>query len=151
MTKRKAKAETYPPAGHVQAAPVVTHGDINADGVATVTITEGRFPAIVRALNLIREDNGGPSWPPEAEPEVAKHWESFLTSINATLAGLSDSRPAGEDPEPHDGLLGSELYTFCNGESTVQEAMVRRGHSMAVASAFLNDFFEGWSRGVPEL
>lgn len=149
MTKRKAKAETYPPAGHVQALPVVEHGDNIAEDVATITLTADRFPTIIRAMNLIREDNGGPSWPPEEEPKVAMGWASHLHLIETALAHLSDSRPAGEDPEPTEGLLGSELYTFCNGEHTVVEAIKRRGPSLEITHSFLNDFFEGWSRGGP--
>lgn len=148
--------EHLPPPGYIQPLPVSEHGDDIADGVETIRLI-GQ-PAIIRALNLIREDSGGPSWPPESEPLIASAWEPHLALIDAALASLSDSAPAPEDADAAERLAGgevfsyldSEFYTFCNGESTVVEAITNRSEALRLASAFLNDFFEGWSMGVPE-
>jgi hypothetical protein len=150
-----AQHEHLPPTGYVQALPVVTHGDAPApEGVDTMALTG--HPAIVRALNLIREDNGGPSWPPESSPLIAKAWEPHLAAIEAAIGSLSDTHPPSEDPEACErfnagerSYLDSELYTFCNGESTVVAAMAAHSEGLRLANAFLNDFFEGWAMGVP--
>jgi hypothetical protein len=150
--QRQPVAETYPPAGYVQALPCVTHGDQISPDVSTIQITTADFPSIIRAMNLIHEDNGGPSWPNEASPLVAVRWLDQLPMIEAALAGLSDSRPAPEDEDAGDlvkiegecHVVFSELYSFCNGEGTVVEAISKRSPQLATANAFLNDFFEGW-------
>lgn len=149
-----AKHEHLPPAGYVQALPVNTQGDFIADGVETVRLAD--CPTIVRAMNLIREDNGGPSWPPESMPLIAKAWCPHLAVIEGALADLSDQAPPPEDPEACERFnagepcyLDSELYTFCNGESTVVEAMTKRNAGLFLAGHFLNDFFNGWTDGTP--
>lgn len=147
--------EHLPPPGYVQALPVVTHGDAPLpDGLQPFTLTGA--PAMVRAMNLIREDNGGPSWPPEATPLIAKAWVPHIPTIEAALADLGDDVPPQEDPEAcarfnagERCYLDSELYAFCNGEHTVMEAMKARTPELALAGAFLNDFFNGWTDGVP--
>lgn len=150
-----AQHEHLPPAGCVQACPVITHGDTPApEGVETVALAD--CPTLIRAMNLIREDNGGPSWPPESMPLIAKAWCPHLAAIEGALANLSDQAPPPEDPEAcqrfnagERSYLDSELYTFCNGECTVMDAMRSRSAALALAGDFLDDFFEGWSRGVP--
>jgi hypothetical protein len=144
--------EHLPPAGYVQAYQTITHGDDIADGVETIQIDGATYPAIVRALNLIREDSGGPSWPPEASPLVAARWSPYLARIEAAIADLSDNAPAPEDAEAcarviAEGFsyLDSELYTFCNGEHSAMMAIAAVSPDRRIASRFLNDFFEGWS------
>lgn len=143
--------ENLPPAGYVQALPTVTHGDRIEPGTRTTALTAGSYPAVIRAMNLIREDNGGPSWPPESEPLVAARWQPYLAEIEEALAALSDTDPAPEDSEAvarveagEGCYLDSELYAFCNGESAVMEAIKSRSSELRLASHFLNDFFEGW-------
>lgn len=144
--------ENLPPSGYVQALPTVTHGDRIEPGIRTTALTAGSYPTVIRAMNLIREDNGGPSWPPESEPLVATRWLLHLDRIERALAGLSDSEPAPEDTEAllrvesgEGCYLDSELYNFCNGESTVMDAIKGRTPALTLANHFLNDFFEGWS------
>lgn len=147
-----AQHENLPPAGYVQALETITHGDRIEPGVRVIRLHGGSYPTIVRALNLIREDNGGPSWPPESDPLVAARWESYLGQLEAALAGLSDTAAAPEDTEAVARIergegcyLDSELYVFCNGEYSVMEALKARSPQLMMASHFLNDFFEGWS------
>ena len=145
--------ENLPPEGYVQALPTVTHDDHIADGVKTIRLSRDSYPAIIRAMNLIREDNGGPSWPPEQTPRVAERWQPLLPDIEQALAALSDSGPAPEDEEAITRIKGgepfcyldSELYTFCNGEQSVVDAIKARSDSLRMANDFLNDFFEGWT------
>lgn len=146
--------EHLPPPGYVQALPVVTHGDAIGDDVETVLLADS--PTIVRAMNLIREDTGGPSWPPESVPLIAKAWCPHLAVIECALADLGDDVPPQEDPEACErfnagerSYLDSELYAFCNGEGTVMDAMRARSPELALAGHFLDDFFDGWCRGVP--
>lgn len=150
--------EHLPPAGYVQTLPVIEHGDREApEGTEVATIGASAFSNVIRAMNLIREDNGGPSWPPESEPVIAARWLPYLDRIEAAIGALADDKPA---PEDEDGLreaatdaeagkpfcyLNGELYTFCNGECTAMEAIAARSADLALASKFLNDFFEGWS------
>lgn len=144
--------EHLPPRGYVQACEVFTHGDQIADGVATMTLDAACFPSIVRALNLIREDNGGPSWPPEDAPLIAARWQPYLVEIEAAIASLADDAIAPGDDDARRSVaeqgfcyVDSELYTFCNGEATVMEAIAARSPALTLASKLLNDFFEGWS------
>lgn len=144
--------EHLPPRGYVQACEVFTHGDQIVDGVATMTLDVSQFPAIIRALNLIRENNGGPSWPPEASPQIAARWQPYLAKIDAAIAGLTDVGIAPEDEAARRRVadsgfsyIDSELYTFCNGEETALEAIAARTPELTLASKLLNDFFEGWS------
>jgi hypothetical protein len=152
MTKSPSEHEHLPPPGYVQALPVVTHGDRELpEGVAGMVLTH--HPAIIRALNLIREDSGGPSWPPESEPVIAARWQPYLDRIEAAIGALADDKPAPEDDETNERLsageafcyLDSELYTFVAGEHTAQTLIAARSEDLTIASHFLNDFFEGWS------
>jgi len=144
--------EHLPPAGYVQAAPVIQHGDRIAQGIETMVLAAEEWPGIIRALNLIRENSGGPSWPPESDPRIACRWTPYLNDIETALAALSDDAPAPEDGETIARLkdrefcyIDSELYTFCNGEDTLVEIMAERSFEMTAAHNFLSDFFWGWS------
>jgi len=131
-----------PPAGYVQAAPTITHGDSIPEGLAMFQIDAGQYPAIVLALNVIGADSGGPSWPAEQTPMVPERWRDFLDQIEAALFALSTEAPAPEDAE-HES--GSEFEAFCMGEHTVMSAIVARSHDLLIAANLLNDFFEGWT------
>lgn len=149
--------EHLPPAGYVQALPTIEHGDSIPDGLATVQLPTDRFPALIRAMNWIREDSGGPSWPPDDAPHVAARWEPFLDRMEAAVAALRDDQPAPEDPDTNKWAaaeaeagkpfchLNSELWTFTGGEDTAQKAVAARSPELTLASHFLNDFFEGWT------
>ena len=153
-----AQHEHLPPAGYVQAAETISHGDHIAEAVETVQITGAIYPAIVRAMNFIREDSGGPSWPPQQNPLIAARWADRLPEIESAIAALSDNAPAPEDIETCERLieggepfcyLDSELWTFCCGEDTAMSAIAARTPRLQLASEFLNDFFEGWSADAP--
>lgn len=144
--------ENLPPSGYVQAREVPTHGDRIPNHVVTIQIAEGSFPSIIRALNLIREDSGGPSCSPEAAPLIAARWQPYLPEIEAALAQLSDAKPAPEDTatvehvaEHGFSYCDSELYTFCSGEHSSMLAIQARSPALKIASKMLNDFFEGWT------
>jgi hypothetical protein len=146
-------AETYPPRGYVQAYPVITHGDYLPEGVATAEISTTSHPTLGRALNLIREDSGGPSWPNQEGTIIAARWSPWLDRMEAAVAMLADNAPAPEDPDGVERVIGSgrvhlvdsELYSFCNGEEQVMNAIAARSQGLTAASHFLSDFFEGWT------
>ncbi|AXK43773.1 hypothetical protein [Erythrobacter aureus] len=144
--------ENLPPKGYTQICATPTHGDCIPDHVVTMELAEGSFPSIIRALNLIREDSGGPAWPPETAPLIAARWQPYLGEIEAALALLSDSKPAPEDTATLElvakngfSYCESEIYTFCAGEHTSMLAIQARSPGLRLASKMLNDFFEGWT------
>ena len=133
-----------------QAAPTpFSHGDYDPpEGTETFQITLETHPATGRALNLMREDNGGPVWRLQEATNVPVRWQPFMGQIETVLKSLSDHKPAPEDPDETDGeacgLVGSELFSFIAGEHSVTEAIAARSPEHAIASQFLSDFFEGW-------
>jgi len=134
----------------VQAAPTpFSHGDYGPpDGTAIFTITLESHPATGRALNLMRENKGGPVWRLQKATNVPVRWQPFMGQIETALKSLSDHKPAPEDPDEPDGeacgLVGSELFSFIAGEHSVMEAIASRSPDHAIASKFLNDFFDSW-------
>lgn len=127
-----------PPAGYVQAVPTITHGDQLPDGVPVRAIDKADYPATIFAMNIIRMDSGGPSWPAEDAPQVPLCWHPFLPVIEAGLHTLDNGDRSKID-------LDNEMFTFCSGEADAQQAIRERSQALAMAALFLNDFFEGWS------
>ncbi len=125
------------PAGYVQQG-CITHGDSMPEGVPMLSITKADYPATIFAMNLIRMDSGGPSWPAEDAPQVPLCWHPFLPVIEAALNELD-----GGDRSKVD--LDTEMFTFCAGEEGAMSAIRERSQALGMASLFLNDFFEGWS------
>lgn len=133
------EADTHaPPAGYVQAVPTITHGDQLPDGVPARAIGKADYPATIFAMNIIRMDSGGPSWPAEDAPQVPLCWHPFLPVIEDALNQLD-----GGDRSKVD--LDSEMFIFCSGEESAIHALRDRSQGHTMASLFLNDFFEGWS------
>lgn len=145
--------ENLPPPGYVQVGSVPTHGDPPLPSHLTPAGLHWRtHPALARALNLVREDNGGASWPAQGVTVIPDYWLPWLDRMEAAVAGLSDSKPAPEDAEAVEAArtravayCDTELYSFVAGEHEVMRAMSLRSPELTAASAFLNDFFEGWS------
>lgn len=106
----------------------------SVEGESVVVVS----PAIVLAMNIIREDNGGPHWPVRSESRVPARWGPFLKHIEAGLAELDSGLLS-------DSLEG-EMWTFCAGEESEMEALLRNSPELQLASCFLQDFFDGWTR-----
>lgn len=133
------EADTHaPPEGYIQALPVFAHGDRIPDNVPCEAIGRDAFPATIFAMNVIRMDSGGPSWPADDAPSVPLCWHPFLPVIESGLATLD-----GGDRSKLD--LDGEMFTFCAGEEGAMQAIRDRSQSLGLASLFLNDFFEGWT------
>ena len=135
---RAGEADTHAsPAGYV-ARPTITHGDSAPEGVPLRAITKADYPATIFAMNIIRMDSGGPSWPAEDAPQIPLCWHPFLPTIEAALNDLD-----GGDRSKVD--LDSEMFTFCSGEEDAMQELRGRSQALGMASLFLNDFFEDWS------
>lgn len=131
-------ADTHaPPAGYAQIE-CFTHGDMIRDSVTCAQITPESYPATIFAMNLIRMDSGGPSWPAESSPEVPLCWHPWLPVIEQGLGSLDGGDRSNVD-------LDGELYIFCAGEESEMMAIRDRSLALGMANLFLNDFFEGWS------
>lgn len=135
--------------------PVPEHGDTPPpEGTKSMVLEGIKFPTLARFLNLIREDSGGPSWPPQTDTIIAARWAPHLEEMEAAVATLSDIAPAPEDTETCEALtkgergfmyLDSEVQAFVCGEDTVQRAVAARTPELTKASNFLSDFFEAWT------
>ncbi len=148
--------ENLPPPGYVQAYPTVIYPEHELPpGTPVVQVTLEQYPALTRALNLIREDSGGPAWPPQPVTPALARWEPWLDRMEAAVAALRADVPAPEDVEAAARIAAgeghaycdSELYTFCNGDYDTMRAIMLRSPELAAASNFLNDFFNGWDTG----
>lgn len=120
-------------------------------GTPGVQLSSWQYPKLAEALNVLRMDNGGPSWPPQQETTVPFYWETWLPCMEAAVAALSITQPAPEDEEAVAAAeagelhgLSTEFYCFCLGEYTACTAIARRSYALTAASNFLSDFFEGW-------
>lgn len=114
-------------------------------------VTKELHPALTRALNIVRSDNGGPAWPPQDVTQVPCSWELNLGQMEMALRELSDIEPAPEDPdavmramEQGKSFLDSELYSFCCPQDDVGEQMAARNQGLRLACDFLEAFFNGW-------
>lgn len=132
------EADTHaPPAGYSKRE-CATHDDHAPAGVPMLAIGKADFPATVFAMNLIRMDSGGPSWPAEDAPQVPLCWHAFLPVIEAALNELDSGDRSTID-------LDNEMFTFCAGEAEASQAIRERSQALGLANLFLNDFFEGWT------
>ena len=145
--------ENLPPPGYLQALQSVQYKDPPPpEGVAVTTLYGSSHPRLTRALNWIREDNGGAAWRPTSQTVMPARWTPYLDRMEQALGTLSDEKPAPEDIDSvRDYVAGqrsyllSELYAFINGEQTVMHTIAARSPELQLTHKFLGDFFEGWS------
>ena len=113
-------------------------------------ISSENYPTILKALHCIEEDSRGPMAMRLPMIPVPAWYTNLLPAFENALSKLSQSERAPESPplQAHvrpDAYLDSEWYEFLNGEQDSVLAIRSRSPELALASDFLNDFFEGWS------
>lgn len=86
-------------------------------------------PATILALNVLREDSGGPHWPARDASIIPSRWTEFTPTIEAALASLDDG----------------QMRTFCAGEASEMKRLRQKSSALELAGLFLDDFFESWS------
>lgn len=143
-----------PPEGYEQVGEVTTHSDPPLpEGVAQSYLDGEKFPKLARALNHVRADSGGPTWPAQGVTSIPARWEPYLARMELAVGSLSEQYPAPEDDAAVEAMLAgealpyheSELYSFCCGEYHVMTSIAHRSDGLTMASNFIGDFFAGWS------
>jgi hypothetical protein len=144
-----AQHEGIPPPGFLMVDELPVHGDDPFPRELFAMVLYGsQYPTLARALNLVRADNGGPTWQAQDDTIIPEYWEPWLLRMEVAMSALRDDLSAPEDteaPKTACSLYDSELYTFICGEEDIMVVMCARSPELQAVNNFLNDFFDGWA------